>query len=76
MNSNIDHNISKWDEMFYPLKLQEYLLEMPVVDDYGHLSDDKSFLSETSLLVDKPDLLGKKINVHLYFLLGFLIIYF
>lgn len=35
MNSNIDRPMSRWDEMFFPLKLREYLQQMPAIDDSG-----------------------------------------
>lgn len=39
MNSRIDYPLSKWQEMFYPLKLQQYLSELRAVDDTGNFTD-------------------------------------
>ena len=56
MNSRIDYPISKWEEMFYPAKLRQYLLEMPQVDDLGNLIQTrKNLLSETRRVVDHKD---------------------
>lgn len=38
MNSRIDYPLSKWQEMFYPLKLQQYLHELRAVDDEGNFT--------------------------------------
>ena len=40
MNSRIDYPLSKWQEMFYPLKLQQYLSELRAVDDTGNFTDE------------------------------------
>lgn len=40
MNSRIDYPLSKWQEMFYPLKLQQYLSELRAVDDAGNFTDE------------------------------------
>ena len=43
MNSDIDNPLTKWQEMFYPLKLKQYLAELLAVSDRG-------FFTEGSLL--------------------------
>lgn len=43
MNSDIDQPLTKWQEMFYPLKLKQYLAELLAVSDRG-------FFTEGSLL--------------------------
>ena len=40
MNSRIDYPLSQWQEMFYPLKLQQYLSELRAVDDTGAFTDE------------------------------------
>ena len=40
MNSRIDYPLSQWQEMFYPLKLQQYLSELRAVDDEGKFTDE------------------------------------
>ena len=33
LNREVDRRIDRWEEMFVPLKLREYLLSMPAFDD-------------------------------------------
>lgn len=40
MNSRIDVPLSKWQEMFYPLKLQQYFSELRAVDDAGNFTSE------------------------------------
>lgn len=44
MNSRVDRAISKWEEMFYPAKLREYLLDFPAIDDQGQTIENKNLL--------------------------------
>ena len=39
MNSLLDQPLSKWDEMFYPLKLREHLQDFRALDDEGNPLD-------------------------------------
>jgi hypothetical protein len=55
MNGNIDHGISLWEDMFLPSRLREVLLEMPAVDDQGHLKEGERLLVEERILVDKEE---------------------
>ena len=45
MNRHLDTPISKWEEMFYPLKLREYLLEMPQINDLGEENPKEKILT-------------------------------
>ncbi len=51
MNGRIDRKISKWEEMFLPLKLEEYLAELPAYDDDGVAVPGQKLLSERKTLV-------------------------
>ncbi len=75
MNSNIDYKITKWDEMFYPLKLREYLLDFPQVDDNKNIIPDTKLLSDTKILVDKTNDFGIGFNFNwLLLLLSFILV--
>ena len=54
MNSRIDYPLSKWQEMFYPLKLQQYLSELQAVDDAGNFTDKP--LLEVEEIIYRGDL--------------------
>ena len=55
MNDRLDQPLSKWDEMFYPAKLREYLLNMPSFDDEGSPIVGTSLLAETKTIVNLED---------------------
>ena len=46
MNSRIDYQISQWQEMFYPLKLQEHLAQLQAVDDDGNFTTEPLLSSD------------------------------
>ena len=50
MNSRIDIQLSKWHEMFYPLKLQEHLAQLQAVDDNGNLTSKPLLEKDKQLL--------------------------
>ena len=54
MNSRIDYPLSKWQEMFYPLKLQQYLSELRAVDDTGNFTDEPLLEVEEVIHQDNP----------------------
>lgn len=49
MNGDIDKPLTKWQEMFYPLKLKQYLAELMTVSDRGFFSHG-SLLSVDEIL--------------------------
>ena len=49
MNSDIDKPLTKWQEMFYPLKLKQYLAELLAVSDRGFFTTG-SLLSVDEIL--------------------------
>ena len=49
MNSDIDKPLTKWQEMFYPLKLKQYLAELLTVSDRGFFTTG-SLLSVDEIL--------------------------
>ena len=51
MNSNIDYEITKWEEMFYPAKLREYLVDFPQIDDSGNKLESTKLFSDTKEIV-------------------------
>jgi hypothetical protein len=53
-NGDNDHLLSKWEEMFYPLKLREYLAQMRAVDDEGRPDPGNTLLLNHRVLVDIP----------------------
>lgn len=56
MNSDVDRKMSRWDEMFFPPKLREYLMNMPAIDDNGQpVPGGKMLLDGTEELVKLPD---------------------
>lgn len=56
MNKDIDKTISRWEEMFFPPKLREYLMNMPALDDNGQpLPGGKMLLEDSRELVKLPD---------------------
>lgn len=66
MNGDIDRPMSKWDEMFFPAKLREYLIAMPATDDAGRAIPGKQLLSGTEELLSLPDASSGDRNAFLY----------
>ena len=54
-NGDNDHRLTKWQEMFYPLKLREYLATLPRFDDQGHPDSRQSLLINHRIIVDLPE---------------------
>ncbi len=54
-NSDTDFMLTKWEEMFYPLKLREYLRSLDQVDDDGRLIFGRPLVSNSQVLVDLPE---------------------
>ncbi len=54
MNSRIDYPLSKWQEMFYPLKLQQYMGELLAVDDAGNFTDEPLLAVEEIIYAGDP----------------------
>lgn len=78
MNGDIDRPMSKWDEMFFPPKLREYLRAMPAVDDAGKPLPGVQLLSNTEELLVLPDAPAGDRNSFVYaqVLFGFPILFF
>ena len=68
MNDRVDGPLSKWDEMFYPPKLREYLLSMPAINDLGENNPEKKLLSESKVLVKHKDYPSENWRISPYFL--------
>ena len=62
MNGDTDHQLSKWEEMFYPLKLREYLSTLNRVDDSGAEIPGQPLLANHRVLVDLPEPDGRAID--------------
>jgi hypothetical protein len=54
LNDEPDAVMSVWNDMFIPIKLRDYLLEMPAVDDDGHEIPGVKLLSNTEVLTEFP----------------------
>lgn len=79
MNGNIDRPMSRWDEMFFPLKLREYLREMPAIADNGKPDFSRGkLLGESQEIVSLPQApVGDKNNfVFAHFLFGVPVFFF
>jgi hypothetical protein len=78
MNGDIDRPVSKWDEMFFPPKLREYLRVMPALDDSGKPLQGVHLLSRTEELLTLPDAPSGDRNSFVYaqVLFGFPILFF
>ena len=50
MNSNIDRQISEWEEMFLPLKFREHLLS--IESDVVENGERRMLLSDSQLIVE------------------------
>lgn len=55
MNGDIDRQMTKWDDMFLPIKLREHLMQTPAVDDSGQPLTGTTLLHGGEVLVDLPD---------------------
>jgi len=55
MNSENDHRLTLWEEMFLPAKLRQYLMDMPALDDAGNPIPGLSLLTDTKTLVMEPE---------------------
>ena len=64
-NGDSDHKISQWQEMFYPIKLRDYLAKFPRFDDNGRLEPNQSLLINHRVVVDLPNPPDKAINGYL-----------
>ena len=62
LNSDSDRKLSKWQEMFYPLKLREYLSTIQAIDDAGNADPGRSFLVNNRVLADLPEPNGSAID--------------
>jgi hypothetical protein len=62
MNSNIDYRISKWEEMFYPIKFREHLLNFPQVDDNGDTIAGTRLLGGGSVLTSGKSFASEKVS--------------
>lgn len=54
-NSDTDRILSRWEEMFYPPKLREYLAKMPSLDDEGRPHPYLKLLSPQNVVVNLPE---------------------
>jgi len=54
-NNLLDAPISRWQEMFLPMKFRELLLELPAFDDQGHAIEGKNLLEQHELIIDLPE---------------------
>jgi hypothetical protein len=61
-NRDTDQKLSKWQEMFYPLKLREYLSRLQGVDDGGEADSSRMFLSNHRVLADVPEPTGDGVD--------------
>lgn len=66
LSSEVDHRMSKWEEMFIPLKLREYLLLLPAYNDDGSVRNGK-LLSDRTILVSFPDPADPPLNGYVIF---------
>lgn len=64
-NGDSDHKISQWQEMFYPIKLRDYLAKFPRFDDNGQLEPNQPLLINHRIVVDLPNPPDKAINGYL-----------
>jgi len=83
-NSDNDHRLTKWQEMFYPLKLREYLATLPRFDDQGNPDTRQSLLINHRVVVDLPEPPGHAIDGYFLtwiiaglplFVVGFVMLY-
>lgn len=85
MNGRVDMQLQQWEEMFYPIKLQEHLRNLTAVDDHGQptaeplLGEDKLILAgaehpssevQLSLIVPSILLLLLLVSLSLYKLIS------
>lgn len=61
-NSDTDISLTSWQELFYPLKLKEYLRSLNHVDDSGQVISGRPLVSESRVLVDLPELKASSFN--------------
>jgi len=54
-NSDTDRILSRWEEMFYPPRLREYLAKMPSLDDEGRAHPYLKLLSQQNVVVNLPE---------------------
>ncbi len=61
-NADNDHELSAWEEMFYPPKLRAHLASIPAQNDDGTQIVGSSLLTDHVVLVDQQDPDGKTID--------------
>jgi len=69
MNGDIDRPLSKWDEMFLPVKLREFMSELPAFDDTGAPIPGSKLLVESQTIVDLPEHAGDMPSGYLFAML-------
>lgn len=71
MNSETDHEISAWVEMYHPLRLREYLLRLPQFNDDATPIPNTQLLSDTRQMVQGGDYPSSSVNLfHWFFAIG------
>ena len=68
MNSRIDYSLSQWQEMFYPLKLQEHLAQLQAVDDNGNFTAEP-LLSSDEIIYQGKGYPSSEVNIFQIFLM-------
>jgi Domain of unknown function (DUF4105) len=61
-NSDTDHPLTRWEEMFYPKKLREHLANLPSFDDQGRPDPSIKLLTNRHVVVDLREPVGRAID--------------
>lgn len=64
MNKLIDQEMSLWDEMFYPEKMRELLLDFPAFDDQGQVIPGVNLLSDSDVIIEGPSYPSSTLNLY------------
>ena len=54
LNSEPDQEMSQWDDMFIPIRLRDYLMEMQAIDDNNQEIPGLKLLSDTEVITNFP----------------------
>lgn len=66
LNSTVDRTMSRWEEMFLPAKMRDYLLSIPAFDDSGLPIEGSRLLQDTQTLVTFPEIPSYDLNFAYY----------
>ncbi len=73
MNARLDRPMTKWEEMYLPLRLRAGVLAMPAVDDAGNLVTTERLGESTDILVVAPSPPADRVHAYVWAMAAFIV---